>query len=151
MFCKHCGYEIDNQTTFCPKCGKRIEEEIVFTAENTENEIIKDKKSNLSGSILGFGITSIVFSLFSFVFWFVGTVEAIAFGKNVLDLLIVAISFPILGWIFASIARRNARNFEEQFGETEGRATVGKHLALPALIICIVITCMLAILIFGVL
>ncbi len=151
MFCKHCGYEVDNQTKFCPKCGKRIEEEIVFTAENTENEIIKDKKSNLGGSILGFGIVSVIFSLFSFVFWLVGTVEAIVFGKKALDLLIVAISFPILGWIFAGIVRSKVRNFEEQFGETEGRATVGKHLALPALIICIVSACALATLIFGVL
>lgn len=26
MFCKYCGKELDNDATFCPKCGKRINE-----------------------------------------------------------------------------------------------------------------------------
>ena len=26
MFCKNCGYELENDATFCPQCGYRLNE-----------------------------------------------------------------------------------------------------------------------------
>ncbi len=148
MFCKHCGYEVDEQTIFCPKCGKRIEEEMILE-EKTENPIVEEKKSGFGGGILGCAIASLIFAVISFIFFMVGLAEFVVLEEEAIGFLMVAISFPIVGWILAGTARKKARDFEETYGETEGKATVGKHLALPALIICIVIASLTALFIIA--
>ena len=54
MFCKKCGKEIENETTFCPNCGtKLITEEISTKSDSRDGEAI-------AGFVLG---------LVSLVFW----------------------------------------------------------------------------------
>lgn len=46
MFCKYCGAEIDNNSLFCLKCGKKLNSNIVITNENKDqiiDENVKEK------------------------------------------------------------------------------------------------------------
>jgi hypothetical protein len=139
MYCKYCGNKLDEQATFCSKCGKRVEEEIdafdqpVF--KNTEEE---DQKSKLGSPILGFGITSMIFAFISFILSSCAlSIAAIAF-EGIIIYSALTVMFPILGVIFAAESRSRAKEYKMVFGETNGKATVGKNIALPALIINIV-------------
>ena len=117
MFCKYCGNPLSSDAKFCSKCGKIVDsidsssssDYDFFGAEtpvaelapqrNTYDDYVKD---TLGGSILKFAILSVVFACTFYL--------------------------SFLGIIFSSIARSKVRQFEIMFGETEGRATVGKHI-----------------------
>ena len=111
MFCKHCGNQLPENATFCPKCGKVNDGQSFGQNEsyepiNTDNVFYNAQKDSDAGSILKFSIMGLAFSFI----------------------------LPILGLIFTIIAKTKVRNFVEAYGETEGRATVGKHLTIPGMI-----------------
>ncbi len=56
MFCKNCGKEIDDNSTFCPYCGQQINEntDYYYTGNNNNNNIKKESQV--------IGILAIVFS-----------------------------------------------------------------------------------------
>lgn len=144
MYCKYCGNKLDDQATFCSKCGKRVVEEVsLFEEEKVENPQVEQHKSQLGGSILGFAITGMVFAFISLMAFLIALeVFALTLGDDEFAALyFVFCAFPILGWIFSGLARAKVRQYKAVFGETEGKATVGKNIALPAFIINIVTVC----------
>ena len=119
MFCKYCGNQLPDDANFCPKCGKVTDEKtnttnesyssyepepIIF--EDVKNDFVSKQKDEDSGSILKFAILGLAFS----------------------------IPVSILGLIFTIIAKSKVRKFINKYGDTEGRATVGKHLTIPGMI-----------------
>ena len=122
MNCKYCGNEIEENAKFCSKCGKIIDE-LPSTvtpdrSEPSEPSEIAARRDSLGGEILKFSIMSLVFTWTFFL--------------------------SFLGIVFAIIAKRKVSAYTEELGETEGRATVGKHLATAGLIAGCVMTGILA-------
>ncbi len=135
MYCRNCGNELPEGANFCPACGTGNDVEVVAEAQATEPvEAVTDdtafedaisaevytpevkeedntEKDAKAGNILTFGILSVIFA-----------------------------EFGIVGLIMAIIARRKVAEFVEQYGETSGRATVGKHLSTGGYIASIVMT-----------
>lgn len=128
MFCKNCGFELQEDAKFCSRCGTEVD--FVAANKNTEpvygtvtdpygtytyaqNQEEVEEKSELGGSVLKFGILGLVFSL-----------------TGILSLL---------GLIFSSVALSKANAFARIFGQTEGKATVGRKLGKAGLIVSIVL------------
>lgn len=101
MFCQSCGKEMLDNERLCPHCGHYIrtksEPNFCKPAEPTEARKIK---SELSSSILTFGILSLVF----------------------------AIEITFLGIVFGHITKKKAAEFARQFGEMDTKATTGLKL-----------------------
>ena len=126
MFCRYCGNELPEDANFCPNCGKINEMEgaamprtetvdpMEGATKMTFTDPFEKEKDKLSGSILTTAILSLAFS-FTFLFSWVGLV-------------------------FAIISRVKVSSYVEQFGETEGRASVGKGLGIGGLITSIVMS-----------
>lgn len=120
MFCKYCGNELTDDAKFCSKCGK-----IVETAEETKDDFFQDandytverqyspveekKKEDLGRKILVYAILGLAFAST----W----------------------ALSILGVIFAGKAKKKIAEYIALYGETEGVASVGKALNIPAMII----------------
>lgn len=127
MFCKYCGNQLPEDAKFCPKCGKITEEQefeandAFETQENensnfyesepiilneTRNDVLDQQKDEDAGSILKFAILGLAFS----------------------------IPVSVLGLIFTIISKSKVKGFIRKYGETSGRATVGKILTIPGMI-----------------
>ena len=119
MFCKYCGNQLPDDANFCPKCGKVTDEKTTNTTdsyssyqpepiafEEVNQNFASIQKSEDAGSILKFAILGLAFS----------------------------VPFSILGLIFTIIAKSKVKRFIHKYGDTEGRATVGKHLTIPGMI-----------------
>ena len=119
MFCKYCGNQLPDDANFCPKCGKVTDEKTTNTTdsyssyqpepiafEEVNQNFASIQKSEDAGSILKFAILGLAFS----------------------------VPVSILGLIFTIIAKSKVKNFIYKYGDTEGRATVGKHLTIPGMI-----------------
>lgn len=129
MFCKHCGSYLDDNASFCVNCGNAVNVETPtannevnnYTSNNdyVANDYDAKEKSDRGGSIMTFGILSIVFG-----------------GTMFLSLL---------GLIFAIVARSKLGAYVDKFGEPSGRAKVGKYLSLGGLIYSIVMLAFLVI------
>ena len=107
----------------CKHCGYEIEDGSAFCStcgkvvEETvavENAEVSKRREDFGGRILALGIMSLAFSITFFL--------------------------SFLGIIFGAIAKSMASAYEREFGETDGRATVGKNLAKPGLIVGIILT-----------
>ena len=122
MFCKYCGNQLPDDANFCPKCGKVTDEKTNNTNESyssyepepiafeeVNQNFASIQKSEDAGSILKFSILGLAFS-------------------TVLSLL---------GLIFTIVAKSKVKKFIKKYGDTEGRATVGKHLTIPGMILSI--------------
>ena len=119
MFCRFCGNELPDQANFCTKCGKMIDDAEVTQApaaladligdpaQRAQEDPFKGEKDELGGSILKYGIMSL------------------AFGCTGL--------LSLLGLIFACIGKSKVGKYLAKFQETEGKATVGKHLLTAGL------------------
>ena len=132
MFCKFCGNELPEGANFCTKCGKVVSPEDIPAAgvsapvtaeyEYVPYEEPKDaERDSRGGSILKFAILGLAFAC-SFYLSF-------------------------LGLVFSIIARVKVKRYVSRYNETQGRATVGKHLSVAALVASIVLTAILAIIV----
>ena len=120
MYCQKCGYEVKEGTKFCPICGQEQMAAQAGSAKNFSTPIYMaeqdttEKKDSLAGSILTWGILSLAFS--------------------------VSGCLAILGFIFSFIAKGKVKQYVELYGETEGRASVGKGLSKAGFIVGIIMT-----------
>ena len=134
MICKYCGKELEEDARFCSTCGKVVVHEpepanpsaespmeIVAVSE-VKDSAVEQERDARGKSILTYAILSLAFAS-SFYFAFVGI-------------------------IFAVIAKVKVRQYVLVYRETRGTATVGKHLSLAGLISSIVLTAILAFVIF---
>ena len=135
MFCKYCGNELPEQANFCTSCGKITEErgdDIVveavaptatpdpdWAALEAEREArLEAERDEMGGSILKLAILGL------------------AFG--------ISVWLSLLGIIFSAIARSKIKQYVSRFGETRGRASVGKGLSIAGLAVSITFTCFIA-------
>lgn len=102
MYCKHCGTQLGEASKFCPNCGAAQTSEPAHEPEILLDPSKEMRKDNLAGEVLKWGIMSLAFS-----------------SSGLLALL---------GWIFAGTAKKKVTAYESEFGETTGRARVGKIL-----------------------
>ena len=129
MYCSHCGNELPENANFCPECGNFTTTGAGTTTITVDPMIdakAAQEKDDLGGSILKFSILGLAFGCSGFL--------------------------ALLGIIFTAIAKKKVRAYIAKFGETEGRATVGKILTIPGLIVSIFFTVFFALyfLIFGI-
>ena len=120
MFCKYCGNELPDGTTFCPKCGS---DDTPVTTEKSDTEIKNDTtfecvletvpkdvtKDSLASKILAFAIIGLAFAC--------------------------SLYLSFVGVVFSLISRSKLKKYIKNYGDTEGKATVGKHLGLVAMIV----------------
>jgi hypothetical protein len=132
MFCKFCGNELPEGANFCTKCGKVVSPDDIPAAgvsapvtaeyEYVPYEEPQDaERDSRGGSILKFAILGLAFAC-SFYLSF-------------------------LGLVFSIIARVKVKRYVSRYNETQGRATVGRHLSVAALVASIVLTAILAIIV----
>ncbi len=74
MFCRHCGAEIENGSTFCSKCGKSV------TEEHVKAEVVSNSSSNNKNDEMN------ICALLGFIFSIIGgTIVALVLsiiGRN---------------------------------------------------------------------
>ena len=132
MFCKYCGSELPDGTTFCINCGKddTFEKDNIKAQERGESssfeyipsapkeDIQKDpQRSSMASRILTYAIMGLAFATTYYL--------------------------SVIGLIFSIISRSKLKKYLKIYKDTEGKATVGKHIGLAALISSIVITSLL--------
>ena len=120
MYCAHCGNELSPEATFCDKCGKLVAKKIdqvtnvdvstpcvdECTCTQTQDQQVKDSKA---ASILKFSILSLCFGITGLL--------------------------SVLGIIFSFVARKKINNYIKLYGETNGKASVGKSINIGATIV----------------
>ncbi len=114
MYCQFCGKEHADYVSFCPYCGMQVSKGESVEEQVAVDPIYQREKDELGGEVLKFGILGLAFACSGLL--------------------------SLLGLIFSIIARAKAGAFARRYGDTEGRATVGKHLGKAGLIVSIVIT-----------
>ena len=153
MYCKYCGEKLDDQARFCSKCGKVVEteKEDFFNDNEYVNPIKQEEIDSSSGRILGFAVWSLVLAIVGFIGGFSGlsTLAFIGYEPTVpLVYYSICIIFPIISLSLSSAAKNRINGLIEKHGETQGRATVGKGLLVPARIVAIIMLCIIATFIF---
>ena len=134
MFCKYCGNDLNEGANFCTNCGKIVSHDDENTAntvstgsvefDDVSYEVQQDpERDEKGGSILKFSILGLAFGCSFYL--------------------------SLLGLIFSIVARCKVKGYLAQYGETEGRATVGKHLSLVGIILNIVSVVLLPLVIVG--
>ena len=125
MYCKYCGHELPDESNFCTMCGRVVDDannkdwtdavdDAAFREEAPWKKANEEAKGSLATKILTFGILGLAFGMTGWL--------------------------ALLGIIFSSISKRAIRKYNEMFGETTGRASVGRGLSTAGLVISIVAT-----------
>lgn len=57
MYCKYCGTQIDDNSRYCPQCGKKLN-------EDTETNTVRSKKEILANIIMVLCIGLIMYVIF---------------------------------------------------------------------------------------
>ena len=132
MFCKYCGNELPADGNFCPKCG-RIQEAQADMNKPEETAVTYDFEVDT-------GVDAIIEDPAL-------EVEKDALGGRILTFAVLGLSFGIsfwlsfLGIVFSAMAKTRIKEYVKRFGETEGRASVGKGLSTAGLAASIALTC----------
>ncbi|MBR2974268.1 MAG: zinc-ribbon domain-containing protein [Clostridia bacterium] len=113
MTCKYCGNQLTNQATFCPKCGKRVscevQEEVCAADCGNPLPIDNDKQDGQAGRILLFAIMGLAFGVTGIL--------------------------SVLGIVFSYLAKARIGSYVAQYGQTNGRASVGKGISIGGMIV----------------
>ncbi len=167
MYCKYCGIKLDDDAHFCTQCGQalQINEQTKLPQEplgdasqrvteeprqdsfagyvptgawqteapstDTQRESYFDgfakqaEQDEMAGELLKGGILGLSFAS--------GTLMAL--GD---PFLFGSITLPLLGLIFSSKTRRRVETYTRLYGQPQGKARVGKGLALAGFITGIV-------------
>ncbi len=137
MFCKHCGSSLPENASFCATCGKKIS---AAPADDTKQDFNYTPGFDFEASS-----TTYDFPAAGTPAQPTPTDEARdAHGGKILCFAILALAFSlsfylaIVGTVFFILARIQLGQYLAKYGETEGRATVGKALSIAALPVNIV-------------
>ena len=123
MICNNCGTQMSDNQRFCPSCGQFQNAASVQTNPTTyyapmgmqpNHAAAEAKKNSLAGSILTWGILSLVFSDTFFL--------------------------SLLGFIFSFKVSSLVNEYEQTFGPTTGRARVGKIFGTVGKILGLILT-----------
>ncbi|MBQ3063718.1 MAG: zinc ribbon domain-containing protein [Clostridia bacterium] len=149
MFCKHCGSALPEGASFCMTCGKKT------TADAPEKDF------DYVPADTGFDFEAGGNTAYSYDFAAAPAPapqpmdeERSAHGGRILCFAILALALSlsfylaIVGTVFYILARVQLGKYIAKYGETEGRASVGKALSIAALPVNIVmIVCFLIVII----
>ena len=137
MFCKHCGSKLPEDASFCVTCGKKITADTPCTPTLTDAESVFNYA--VANASLDFDRTYTAEDLAA------PQDEARdAHGGRILLFAILALAFSlsfylaIVGTVFYIITKVELGKYLSEYGETEGRASVGKALSKAALPVNIV-------------
>lgn len=116
MFCQNCGMQMNEGATFCSRCGQYHAPAQAQPVVNVPpvDATFEEKKDALGGSILKWGILSVVFAETFFL--------------------------SLLGFIFSFKASSLVGAYEMQFGPLKGRALAGKILSIIGRITGLILT-----------
>lgn len=122
MICKNCGTPMNDDQRFCPSCGQFQNVAPVQPNPTTYHAPMgmqpdaasEAKKNSLAGSILTWGILSLVFSDTFFL--------------------------SLLGFIFSFKVNSLVNEYEQMFGPTTGRARLGKIFGIVGKILGLILT-----------
>ena len=117
MYCKNCGALIKDTDKICLSCGAANFPEAADI--RSEDESLPDERSprEMANTVFSMGLLSAVLS--------------------------ATVVFALPGWILSGVAKRRAREYEENFGEVYGRAKAGKTLGNVGLGLGLGYTCFL--------
>ena len=159
MYCKYCGAELSQDAKFCRNCGKMVVDTIDPFAENPNvveytdpftDEITlepvdaaaEQAKSNLGKKILTNAIVGLALGLATasiFVGMWAGFAEVEEYtGATICALLALVVN--VVALCITGKARRGIKQYINLYGETNGKASVGKGLSIPANIVNIFLT-----------
>ena len=163
MYCNYCGNKIEDEAKFCSKCGKMVavateakEEQKTVVYENPVIEKEKDAKKSviLKYAILGLAFAAVgllvLITLVSTSLSLYSIERSYAPLEPGMDLYyvpyaimglissILTVPLSALGLHFSLKAGGFVRAYVADYGETDGRATVGKSLSIPGKFISIV-------------
>lgn len=161
MFCNYCGNKMDEDAKFCSKCGRVVtvatedkEEEpktVVYENPAVEKEKGEKKHKILLNAILGLAFAVVGFTL---LFSFAASFLTLAIQESVVDgsvpeyisyvfeyamtgltLCVFTVPLIVLGAHFSLKAKGLVSDYIAEYGETDGKATVGKSLSIPGRIV----------------
>jgi len=146
MFCNFCGHKIDDGAKFCPKCGKMVAVATEKMEEAKpvvyESPVVKKEQDERKNKILKFAILGLAFAVVAciaiLVMVYVCAIAYVVEGYVDIGLMfgfVALVPFGVLGAVFSQKASELVAAYIADYGETDGRATVGKSLALPGKII----------------
>lgn len=137
MFCKYCGSSLPAGASFCITCGKKI---ITGPVGNEKQDLNDTPRFDFEASS-----TTYDFPAAGTPAQPTPTDEARdAHGGKILCFAILALAFSlsfylaIVGTVFFILAKVQLGKYLAKYGETEGRASVGKALSIAALPVNIV-------------
>ena len=144
MKCKFCGNKLDDTATFCPNCGKLVEqvEDAISNEPQPEyqNPINEKKKSALGRQILANAIVGLVLGLLAFVLFSTFGTMLIATEnfKAAFDFMVVSLPINIVGLCFTGSAKAKIKQFAKTYTNLNGAAKTGRGFSIPASIINII-------------
>ena len=140
MFCKHCGNNLPEGASYCTTCGKKIAgEEFTYAPADENYAYAPDNNFDFSANSTDFSAAPAV-----------KDEEKDAHGGKILTFAILALAFSLsfylafVGTVFFIIAKVQLGRYIAKYGETEGRASVGKALSIAALPVNIVMVALLS-------
>ena len=153
MYCKHCGTELAEGATFCPTCGKLVADgqdpfatdvQVEYVDPFTDEIKVESvppmdgaEKTSLASKLLKKAIVGLVMGVACFMMSTIFTDVLFSleeFGIAALFNLIF-LGVNIASLVITCQARRAMYEYTSKYGETSGKASVGKGLSIPALIV----------------
>lgn len=135
MFCKFCGSEIPDDGAFCVKCGK-VNEPIGEDSRGTV--IVRPIACDAEGPERAEERAAIAAQKSA--------------GSRILMFAIMGVACALtgglscIGLVFSLLSRTKLGHYRIQYGPTNGRATVGKHLSVVGIAMNVAELCLLLIL-----
>ena len=142
MFCKHCGSNLPDGASFCVTCSKKITTDTPYAQDFTFNTTDTDFSFDSSPQPQAPQPKD---------------EERDAHGGRILCFAILALALSAslylapIGTVFYILARINLGKYIAKYGETEGRASVGKALSIAALPVNIVMMVCISLILIAIL
>ena len=138
MECKCCGCVMDEDANFCPICGTKKED---FEMISIDGNVIKGKQFDTFDPLQELVPQTEIITEKKIEKTPYEIEKQKSDGSAILKFAILGLVFgctaylSFLGLIFSSIAQSKIRRYIKKYGETDGRATVGKGLNVAGRIV----------------